>query len=309
MLLLDFSATCYSAYHAIAKDSPVDLDILRHVILNIIHSNLQKFRHEYGSNLVICDDGKNSWRFDVFPHYKAGRRAKRKESKINWDEIFGWMNTIKEEIRTIFPYRFMQHDKAEADDIIAVLTKEHSEFEAFGIPQEKILILSGDADYVQLHKYPNVTQYNPVRHEYVKPKVNPYVDLEEKILHGEAKEKDGIPNILSDDNIFLTGKRQTVLTEKRLIEIRDTLKKCHQAELNREMNPGPSQPPIPYPPNYIRNKTLVDFDCIPTNIIQDILNTYKTLPTQEELNQRRHGLLAYFMDKRLRNLLENIGDF
>jgi len=55
----------------------MDENMLRHMILNTIRSNLVKFRSEYGDDLVIACDDKNYWRKSFFPYYKANRKKNR----------------------------------------------------------------------------------------------------------------------------------------------------------------------------------------------------------------------------------------
>ena len=56
--------------------------------------------------------------------------------------------------------------------------------------------------------------------------------------------------------------------------------------------------------NYMRNKQLVDLSMIPDNIRKDILNKY-----QEESGKDKSKLFNYFIAYKLKNLMENIGDF
>src|SRR5690606_22289562 len=101
---------------------PVELDLVRHVILNSIRAVNSKFRGEYG-DLVIAVDSAASWRKDFFPYYKAHRSDARKASDINWSDLYNCMNIVKNELQENFPYKVVKGEKAEADDIIAVLAR------------------------------------------------------------------------------------------------------------------------------------------------------------------------------------------
>ena len=121
---------------------------------------------------------------------------------------------------------------------------------------------------------------------------------------------DGIPNILSDSDTFITeGKRQTVMTKKRKEELKQKINECRVKTMNMQANCGSSGPPPQYPANYDRNCLLIDFNCISPDVQLEILQEYKRVNKPEELAKRRSMLLSYFMEKRLNNLIENIGDF
>ena len=75
----------------------------------------------------------------------------------------------------------------------------------------KVLILSGDKDFIQLHN-DRIKQYNTVLNKFVGKGENPIIYIREHILKGDRS--DGILNILSDDNVFVEGRRQTPLSKK-----------------------------------------------------------------------------------------------
>ena len=69
------------------KNAELDENMLRHMILNSIRSNKQKFTAEFGE-MVICADDKNYWRRAAFPYYKASRKKNRDASELDWNAIF-----------------------------------------------------------------------------------------------------------------------------------------------------------------------------------------------------------------------------
>ena len=77
--------------------------------------------------MVICVDDPDPWRRDIFEQYKAKRREGRDNDDKDWESVFGLIHTIKEEIRDNFPYKVVNPDKVEADDIIAVICKKNRE--------------------------------------------------------------------------------------------------------------------------------------------------------------------------------------
>jgi len=220
-------------------DAKLDESMLRHMILNTLRYNRQKFHNEFGE-LVICADDRNYWRRQLFPYYKAARKKSREDSEMDWSSIFNSLNKIREELKEFFPYKVIQVETAEADDIIGAIV--HLEGRDLNIG-EPILILSGDKDYVQLHKYANVKQYDPTRKRWIRH-ADPEEFLYEHIVRGDAS--DGVPNVLSADNCFVVNTRQKPITKKRLAEWKSTENRNEDVQRN-----------------FKRNEMLVDLSMIP----------------------------------------------
>jgi hypothetical protein len=262
------------------SNAELDENMLRHFVLNSLRSIRKKFSDEYGE-MVICADGRHYWRRDIFPYYKAARRKARENSDIDWNNIFNTLNKIRAELDEFFPYKVIEIDKAEADDIIGTICH------TYGTPLnsgEKILILSGDKDYIQLHKYANVVQYSPSQKKWVKHS-DPETYLFEHIAKGDGG--DGIPNVLSNDNCLVVGERQRPMTAKRLKQ----LENLEQVDENTRRN-------------WHRNKKLVDLSETPEDLKEKILAKY-----HEEKTIGRSKLLDFFIQNRLKLLIENINDF
>lgn len=262
------------------KNMPIDENMLRHMILNTLRSNRMKFKDEFGE-LVICADDKNFWRKEIYPYYKANRKKSRDKSELDWSAIFNALNKIRSELREFFPYRLIQIETAEADDIIATIVHQEGTELNTGEP---ILVLSGDKDYIQLHKYANVKQYDPTRKRWITHS-SPEKYLYEHIIKGDAG--DGVPNILSPDNCLVIGQRQRPITKKRLEEWQDI--NTMDEEVKR---------------NYMRNKALIDLEQIPERITSQILEAWNA-----EENRNRSQLLNYFIKNKLKHLMESISDF
>ena len=266
--------------HMTKKDEP-EGSMVRHMILNSLRMYRTKFKEEYGE-LVLCYDSKHYWRRDIFPLYKYNRKKGREESDKNWDSIFEVLNQIRDELKEFFPYKFLEVYGAEADDIIAVLCGE------LQYDNGKTLIVSGDKDFIQLQKYKNVSQYSPITKKFVNGE-DPLRYLQEHILKGDAS--DGVPNVLSPDNTFVDGLRQRPLGKKKIDAWVDN--DIHDVLPNDETIR-----------NYQRNKKLIDLDQSPKELFADILVQYHKAPEGD-----RSKLLNYFIEKRLTEHLENIGDF
>jgi len=261
-----------------SSKAPVEESLVRHMILNSIRANVKKFR-EFGDVVIACDN-KRYWRREVFPPYKAHRKKNRDSSGHDWASIFECLAKVKEELKNNSPYKVIDVDGAEADDIIGVLTKLYS-------PHEKIMILSSDKDFVQLQVNPNVVQYSPTLKKYIKTD-DAKKQLKQLILDGDKG--DGIPNILSPDNCIVEGVRQKPLTQKRLDELMNMVVPNEGTdELKR---------------NWARNESLIDLSFIPEKIVESIIDTYNnTKPAT------RQQFMNYMIANRLKNLLEVIDEF
>ena len=258
------------------RSNTVDEGMVRHMILNSIRMYRQQFHNDYGE-VVLTYDSKHYWRRDYFPNYKAGRKKGRENDKKDWDAIFNCLNKIKAEFRENLPYKYLEVYGAEADDIIATLCKNYS---------EKIMIVSGDKDFIQLQKYPNVQQYSPILKKYVNGH-NPDTYIKEHILKGDTS--DGVPNVLSPDNTFVDGLRQRPLGRKKI----ETLLDMHIDDLQDEVKR-----------NYQRNNTLINLDNVPDNLEKEIMVDFSEAPCGD-----RSKILNYFIQSRLKELTESIGDF
>ena len=276
-LLVDFSQIFIGSYMMAAKYADVDMDVIRPAVLNTLRIYRNKFVSEYGELILCCDD-RHTWRKDIFPNYKASRKKTRKVSGIDWNNLYDCLNQLKDELRYWFPYKLIQVEKAEADDIIAILVN---------LIQERTLILSSDKDFVQLQTF-NIRQYSPMQKKFVDSE-SAERSLHEKIVRGDVG--DGIPNIMSDDNVFVDeGRRQKPVTKKKVDAWYDLDPDMYcTAEMLR---------------NYKRNKQLVDLGEVPESIRINITKQFETTQVGE-----RSRLLTYFVNHRLKNLTESLSEF
>ena len=263
---------------------PLSEDLVRHMVLNSLRAHNKKFRKEYGEMIIACDS-KNVWRREYFPNYKAGRKANREKSEHDWDAIFTILHNIKDEIKTFLPYKVIEVETCEADDIIATLIKQTKHLVS-PAHQKNVLILSGDKDFIQLHNE-KIRQYNPVLNKFVGKDENPSLYIREHILKGDRS--DGIPNVLSDDNVFIEGRRQTPLTKKKIEawvnEVVPTFNDVQQK-------------------NYERNRQLIDLNCIPKELESNINREFDNVEVAT-----RDKILGYFINKKLKTLIESIDEF
>tara|TARA_Y100000592_G_scaffold60937_1_gene95255 strand:- start:829 stop:1668 length:840 start_codon:yes stop_codon:yes gene_type:complete len=279
MIIIDMNqislANVMMNFH-INKSDELEEDMVRHMILNSIRMYRTMFKEEYGE-VVLTYDSRYQWRRDIFPQYKQNRRKGRETDSKDWDSIFGLLNAIKSEFKEMLPYKYVEVYGAEADDIIGTLCREYQD--------QKTMIISGDKDFIQLQKYKNVSQYSPITKKMVNGH-NPSTYIKEHILKGDSS--DGVPNVLSPDHTFVEGLRQRPLSKKK-IEAWIKSETGMSDEVKR---------------NYQRNQKLIDLDNTPEDLQKSILDTFNEAPYGD-----RSKMLTYFIEKKLKELTDSIGDF
>ena len=298
MILVDYSQVALAAILTFQRElkgteSEVK-NLIRHVTLSTLKSYKKKYGPDYGQ-LLICCDGRKYWRKEFFEYYKGSRKKNRDASELDWKLIFDTLSEMRDDLATYFPYKVIHVEKAEADDVIAVMTKylQENELVQDGLMEEsqKILILSSDKDFKQLQLYPNVKQWSPMQKKYVNATQREIHDfMIEHIVKGDAG--DGVPNILSQDDVFMQdGLRQKPVSAKRLAEFIENGFAACRDDVERR--------------NWQRNSTLVDFKHIPEEVDKLIVDAY--------LNNKPKGdkmsIMTYLIENRCRLLLDEIEDF
>jgi hypothetical protein len=297
MIIVDFNQTAISTLMAeLAGRTDVEIrkDLIRHMIINAIRSYKVKFGAEFGELVIACDN-RHYWRKDKFPYYKASRKKARQDSGFDWKLIFDTLAEIRAELHAFFPYQVIDVEGAEADDVIAVLSQwtQTNALVTEGLDEvpQPVLILSGDHDFIQLQKFKNVSQYSPIHKKWVKPDstINSY--LMEHIVKGDKG--DGIPNILSEDDTFVTDKRQKPVTAKKL-----------EAWQQIALDDFHNHVEVDVARNFQRNRYLIDFEYIPDTVRNNIVSAWTTQPRKD-----RGQLLNYFIEHKMKNMIEHLGEF
>jgi hypothetical protein len=292
MILIDMNQVMISNLMVqLAHSKEIEEDLVRHMVLNSLRMYRSKFYKEYGE-LVLCYDSKNYWRKKVFQYYKGTRKRDREKSSHNWSNIFDTLNKIRDEFRDNLPYPILDVDGAEADDIIAVLCKYQGtvniRLQRYMQPAVKVLILSGDKDFIQLQKYKFVRQYNPIQKKFISGG-DPKAYILEHTIKGDRS--DGIPNFLSEDDTFVENKRQKPLSKKNI-------------EMWLDMSPEQFCRDEKTMQQYNRNRQLIDFNFIPDDVEKSIIDSYESITPH-----KRGKLYQYFAMHRLNDLLDKIGEF
>ena len=332
MILYDFSSLLHRCLHTSIKhvkphkqngkfktDEFIGVTIFR--ILNEIFEVNKVYSRDYG-NIIICmdDHSKKYWRKEFYHEYKFSRVKIREESEIDYNEVFKHLNVLAQVLNDYTPWKCITSPGAEADDIIGVLTRKFVNF-------EKILILSPDKDFKQLHPLGDVKQWSNLTNNWVT--VDDYELWKiEHIVLGDAC--DGICKItdnskFSDEfknsemfkNFCLTNFNK-ILNEFEYLKIPFSDRFSFETKFNDKFpdlkvydNPrfGPStlQKKIKefgtldnfldsneiYRYQYERNKKLVLDSEIPVKIEVDIINQFNNSSTKFDLNKLEFYLNHY----------------
>ena len=284
MIIVDLTQVLIASLMASTRGGtePINEDLVRHIALKNIAMYRKRYHKTYGE-IVLADDSGKVWRRDVFPQYKANRKKTRDKDKADgkdWCLIFDCITIIRQELKSNFPYKYICIPICEADDIVGTLCEKYGD-------TEKIMIISSDKDFQQLQRYSKVNQYSPITKKHIKltqEQAKEY--LVDHIISGDTG--DGVPNVLSQDDVFTSGLRQRPLSKKKREIIKDPLV-MNDNEVDRNLE---------------RNRSLIDLTYIPSEYKEKILHEFDTVEVASS-----SGLLTYFIYNRLMDLVESIGDF
>ncbi len=288
--LVDFSQIVLSSIMATYK--PTDLlttDLIRHIVLNTLRSNVLKNKIKY-PRIILCIDNGNGgyWRKKKAWYYKFKRSSQRDESGWDFDTIFNAMAMIRKEISENMPYWVMDIQGVEADDHIGVLTKYYV---AKGVP---VLITSSDGDFTQLHTDKLVRQWSPIQKKWVKPKHgSPEMDIMYKCIKGDRK--DGIAPMKTTNCHYTHGDGRRA-PPMRAEELR-TLMTSNDEELQELLTEEQYA-------RYTENRELLDFEFIPQDIHDSIITQF-----EEQRPAARSKLMMYFASHKLDKLVACMSEF
>lgn len=140
--IIDIANLFARAQHVTQGDAYTKAGMALHILFN----SLRKLAREHAiDHMVFCVEGK-SWRYDVYPSYKARRRFERmqkSEREKEEDQVFyevqkDFIAYLSERTRCTV----LQAEGVEGDDFVARWIQLH--------PNDEHYILSSDSDFVQL---------------------------------------------------------------------------------------------------------------------------------------------------------------
>lgn len=268
------------------EQASITIEMIRHLVLDTLRFNVVKFKGEY-PEIVIAFDDRNYWRRQKAWYYKKRRQIEHEESEWDWDRLNKFLNPVFEEIRQNMPYLGLKVEFAEADDIIAVVTKK-----AVG-EGRRVLVVSADSDFTQLQKYNGVRQWSPPQKKWVTPKYgSPRNDLRYKNIKGDKKDSIACIKIRNDYIVTkVEGERAPAVKSSEL-----------EAWLEAD-DPTTLMTPE-WAARYKENEELRDFEFIPKDIENSIIEAYNTPKSGSKAKMER-----YFMDNKLSRMFEKLSDF
>lgn len=341
MILVDFSSIFHRmVYSAISSIKPSKkengkyntseyIDFVKHLILSDLLSLNHEHKYRFGE-IVVCLDNHNGgyWRRDIYPNYKIKRKTNREESEIDFSEVFTEVNKLIDQINNNLPWKVVSVPRAEADDVILVLSNEFSRF-------EEILIYSPDKDMIQAQLNENVYQYSPITKKWIVPEnKHDHIThwIQEHICLGDAV--DEIPNVVDEtefsENFIkylkqngyeianpLEFRKLSEATQTHLMQNYNVYKpnKENVKDIYKDIRFGPStlkkkikefgslknwinSNPL-YLENFKRNYKLIMTEGIPTEIWNNIIIAYKTAKT--DYNEKE--FFEYLRKNNLNNIL------
>jgi hypothetical protein len=267
-------------------------NILRHMIINSFTTTQKKFRKDYGS-MVIGLDGMKNFRKEIHPEYKIHRKKNRENDGMPWHIIFNCMDIIREEAKMYFPWKVVWSDRAETDDVMAVLVEEvaNKNMIQIGVIEEPepVLLDTRDHDMYQLQKYSNVKQWSSVDRKFIRPDKPPKEYLRDMIIGG--CKGDGVDNVFSPLGSYANGVRQKACIASRVAPI---IKHANIFDYNDD----------PEIVKRIRqNYQLVCFDGIPLDVREDILESWNTRKKNSKMT-----MMKYLNEKKCKRLLDLLDD-
>lgn len=256
MIYVDFSYLTISCYFAQEREcGEVNESDYRKHIIHTLTAISKKHGNKYGK-ILLCCEASRSWRYDIYPHYKALRKVARADDAVKWEEINKLKGTIQKELEEHKVFKVVHAFRAEGDDIIAILSE---------YIRETSLIVSEDRDFHQLHKFDHISQYSH-RKGIVYRDPSPEANLVDKVLSGDRG--DSIPNILSADDCFVLKIRQNTLSAKK------------KQLFSENFYIGEGGIPADLQKNFERNHRLISFEYIPEYVKTNIIESFSK-PSQE----------------------------
>lgn len=269
ILFIDFNNLCIRTLFGdpeMFKNPTPNFDQHKHVLLATLFSNIKKFGPD---EVIIGIDDKQNWRKKVFPDYKARRKDKKDQDIFPWPVYYEYINNFTNQLKELFPFKFIQIPYAEADDVIAVLSRH--------LTDSINTIVTTDSDYIQLLQNKNIRLYDPLKKKQIIDD-NPALTLHIKIVSGDST--DEIPSI------------------KNRVGEKTALKLITSGELENLLKEDIYRLP------YERNRRLIDWSFIPDAIKKETLKVYDNYTCIN--NFVVIDVMKFFVNNKLRKHMEDL---
>lgn len=277
IVILDYFNLMYRMAFAVVRSTPEDNDqfmLTKHSIMDLVLRTVESLG---ASRVIVAIDSKPSWRKEVFPDYKINRKSK--SGLILADTFFGVMEEFIDDLSGFLSnFVYMSVPTAEADDIIAVLSKYTTGSDL----TEEVVIVSTDSDMKQLIS-DRIKQYDPFKSVFVEC-LDPRTTKEIKVLSGDTS--DDIPPIRRGCG----PKTAEIIASMGLLPFMDDEKLMKKFIKDESIDLVRSS----MLENYKRNLVLVDFEFIPLELQRAIIDLYNDYETQPIKNP-----LGFFMKTRM----------
>jgi 5'-3' exonuclease len=150
-----FRVAAMQKYSPYAKDATVDdlVGLSMHVSLQSIFKYYNRFKPDF---LIFAFDGDNNWRKEYTAKNKS--RLPYKGNRVRDPEMehyYRLLTSFKETMKAHTSISCIWISSMEADDVIGAICQ------LYAGPDCEIIVVSGDKDFTQLLKLPNVKLINP----------------------------------------------------------------------------------------------------------------------------------------------------
>jgi hypothetical protein len=181
-IIVDAMNLFHRAKYVAKGDATMKSGLALHIMLSSIRKAWNEFK---GTHVIFCLEG-HSWRYNIYPQYKAHRkllRANQSEREKEEDEIlFEVFNSFVTFLKEKTNVTVLQQNGVEADDFIARWIDLH--------PNDDHVIVSGDTDFIQLMS-PNVRIYDGVKGHVIS--INGIIDDKGKPVINKKTKKPDMP--------------------------------------------------------------------------------------------------------------------
>jgi len=238
--------------------------------------------------IVMAFDQRPYWRSVLLPMYKA-RRDEIKKDDVGLADYQKTVVEFRDLVQKHSSIICLQHVTCEADDWIGRWVQTH--------PESEHIIISNDRDFHQLHKFPGVKQYNPMKQGSWVEVEDPDFALFEKCIRGETSPtSDNIPSAYP--GIF----------RKRLLKAWDDPYEMNSIMMHEIPDITNDGKLTKVKDLYERNKKLMDLSAQPSEII-DIMDKQIKKNEEDPGKFELFYFLQYLGKKDLQRIANSIDDF